>query len=270
MFNSYADSKDWNDLVHALTESLKHPFPDEMVLLLHKAIPSRHGRWSEHVFTVTYDSLDEVPELLLSKAPRAVRAGGPRAQEQQQRIESHDEQRQPTPTETSREEIVESKEAEVDRPDPHREQEFTEDQADASKLTQDAYRHDFEQNRAAAAQKIQAAYRRHLQRKEVARRGVDEVQARYWRLLRQSSREMEWSKDSRYYILFRVPLADILVCLDTIGSFFQSGKKEANKRMGGAQQKDYHELIEVSNRYRYDRILTARHPRGLTNPLGIS
>lgn len=84
------------------------------------------------------------------------------------------------------------------------------------------------------------------------RRGIDAAQAQYWRLLRERSTEMKLSENSRYYLLFRTPLAHVLVCLDAIGAFAQSKKKGANKRMKTASQKDLDELVEAHKQYRCD------------------
>ena len=133
------------------------------------------------------------------------------------------------------------------------EEEINDPRINAAKVIQDAYRRRLEWKRAGAAQKIQAAYRRHLKRKSTVRKRIDATQA-YWDLLRKKSMEMEWPKDSRYYLLFRVPLAYILVCLDIIGAFADSGKKEANKRMKTARNKDLEKLDETRKQYMYDSV----------------
>jgi hypothetical protein len=279
--NSYANAKSWGDLVHAFTGSLDHPLPDEMILLLHKAIPGLHGGWPEHVRPITYNTLDDVPRLLLLEPPSAIRTGITRSPQQQQHAEGateaqpgqhHVEQRRPTPVDASWKEAAEGDEAGVDRPDLQCEQEFDETRVNAAKVIQDAYRgyrRHFEQKRASAARKIQFAYRRHLARKNHVRKGTNGGRAQYGHLLHMRSREMEWSKDSRYYLLFRVPLVDILVCLDTIGAFFQSEKKEATRRIMDPQTKDHEELIRIIDQYRYER--TDRTLRSdLMNPLESS
>lgn len=182
--NSYADANDWDDLVHAFTESLKHPSPDEMILLLHKNTPGRCEEWSEHVCPVTYSTLGGIPKLLLPKPPSAVRTGVTHAQ-QHQHVEweteaqpdpAHGRQREPTPIEV----VSDSKEAELDRSGSHRE-DLEVIRAKAAKVIQGAYRahrahrRHLERKRVSAARKIQAAYRLHLKRREVVRKGVDET-----------------------------------------------------------------------------------------------
>ena len=76
---------------------------------------------------------------------------------------------------------------------------------------------------------------------------------------------MKWSKDSQYYLLFRVPLGDILVCLDVVGAFFESKKKDANERMGDVQNKELEELMEARNEYRYGGVIPSCS-HGLMNP----
>jgi len=73
--NSYADSKDWDDLVHAFTESLNRSPLDEMILLVRTDIPGPSERQPKCVRRVSYDELDEVPGLLRSVAPRVLRSG---------------------------------------------------------------------------------------------------------------------------------------------------------------------------------------------------
>lgn len=102
-----------------------------------------------------------------------------------------------------------------------------------AKKVQAAYRQHLERIRPvwnSTAVKIQVAYRRYLKRKSIVPTRIDAAQANYWRLLRERSVEMEWPNDSRYYLLFRVPLAYILVCLDRIEALFKSGKKGGTKK----------------------------------------
>lgn len=260
--NSYADAKNWDDLVHAFTESLEHPSPDEMILLLHQGIPGPHGWWPEHVCPVTYSRLSGVPNHLLSTPPGAVKTSIIHVQQKshaegatETRIgESHGEQLQQAPIDASLEGVADNMEVEVDMPEPHREQEFDENQVKAAEAIQGAYRayhRHLERKRVSAARKIQAAYRCHLKQKTVPRKATKGTRAYYWDLLRERSREMEWCKDSQYYLLFRVPLADILVCLDTVGTFFRSEKKKASKRTIGSRHKDHKESVEAVDRYGY-------------------
>ena len=103
-----------------------------------------------------------------------------------------------------------------------------------------------------AAKTIRGAYLHHLDRKNVVRKGIDATQARYWHLLRKRSMEMEWSEDSRYYLLFRVPLARILACLEVIGAFIGSKKKEVEKWMMTEGHRDLERQIRALQQYRYD------------------
>jgi len=64
--NSYADAEGWDDLVHAFSESLKHSTLDEMILLMHADIPSPREQGLEYVRPVTYNTREEIPQLLLS------------------------------------------------------------------------------------------------------------------------------------------------------------------------------------------------------------
>ena len=262
--NSYADAKGWNDLVHAFTESLKHPSSDKMILLLHKAIPGSHRRWSDHVFPVAYDTLDGVPKLLISKVPSTVRSGITRIPQQQHHVEGvaegqfdHDRHPQSTPIDAPRKEVSDTKAAKVNRSDSNHEQEYDKIRVKAAKVIQSAYhayRHRLERKQVIAARKIQAAYHRYLTRRDIVRNGIDEIQVRFWTLLRERSREMKWPKDSRYYLLFRVPLGDILVCLNTIGKFLTSSKKEVNKRITDTENKGQWCFVKAGDQYRYDRV----------------
>ena len=82
-------------------------------------------------------------------------------------------------------------------------------------------------------------------RKSIVRKGIEATQAQYWHLPRKRSMEMKWSKKSRYYLLFRVPLAYVLVCLDTIKPFIESEKKEAKKWTITGHHIRLEELMEI-------------------------
>ena len=256
--NSYADAKCWEDLVYAFTESLKNSSLDEIVLLLHTAIPGSHGWRSKYVRPVSYDRLDEVPRLLLSMAPNTLRAGIVPAVQQQPRVEvatgeqpdeEHDEQGQPKHIDIPQERINDGKKVEVEASAGDHEQEI---RVNTAKTTQDAYRRHLEQKRADATRRIQAVYRHYLTRKSAIRKGIDATQAHYWQALRKRSMEIEWSKDSQYYILFRVPLAYVLVCLDAIKAAVEFKKKGAKKRMMTDDDKNLEESMGVLDQYRCD------------------
>lgn len=252
-------AKNWGDLELALVDSLKNTLLDEMIVLLHESIPGPHGKSWNHVRSVVYRRLNEVP-MLLSADPSAsgvitqqqqLRAGGEVRMEPDGnygRGEQH--------VNLLQEKIAEGNEADegVD-PDGDHEQEVDERSIKAAKTIQNAYRRHLERRRAIrnkAAQRIQAAYLRHLKRKKIVRKGLDATQARYWQLLRKRSMEMEWTKDSRYHLLFRVPLAHILVCLDATGGFCELRKKEVKKRLAAeGDDSDLEELMEALQQYRY-------------------
>ena len=272
--NSYANAEGWDDLIHAFVEPLKNSSLDEIILLLHTATPGPDAPQPKHACQVFYNQLGEVPELLLSRTPSALRTdttptdewwppvraatgvhpdnghggGGP-----QKRIQIPEER------------IMHGKEVEEAMPGDDHEEEIDKTQVNAAKVIQDAYHRHLEQKRARAARKIQVAYRRHLKGKAVVHDGIDATQARYWHLLHRRSMEMEWPKNSRYYLLFRVPLGYILVCLDTIKAFIELEKKQAKKRMMTEDHGGLEELMEALNQYKY----VARIPhyiKGLINP----
>ena len=85
--NSYANAEGWDDLVQAFTESLEHTSLDEMILLLHVDIPGPYEHQTEYVRPVFYKTLEEVPHLLLSAAPSALRASATSAHQGRQRVE---------------------------------------------------------------------------------------------------------------------------------------------------------------------------------------
>jgi hypothetical protein len=260
--NSYAEAKSWGDLVHAFTESLKNSPLDEFILLQHTSIPGPQGRRWKFARPVSYNRLDEIPKLLLM-APSALKIGTTTAHQQRPQVEvatgvqpddDYDGQVQQERINIPQEKIADGKEAEVIMSGGDHEQEIDETRINAAKMIQETYRRHLEQKRAGAARKIQAAYHRHVKRKGVVRRGIDGTQARYWLLLRKRSLEMEWSKGSRYNLLFRVPLAYILVCLEVIGAFIESEKKEVKKRIKTEDDKDLEELMETLTQHRYDSV----------------
>lgn len=73
--NSYANAKSWDDLVHAFAESLKNSSLDEMVLLLHAANSGPREKLPAYVRPVSYERLEEIPQLLRSMAPGASGTG---------------------------------------------------------------------------------------------------------------------------------------------------------------------------------------------------
>ena len=256
--NSYADAEGWDDLEHAFTESLKQSPFDEMILLLHTGASSPHEQRLEYVRPVSFDRLDDVPELLLSTAPSAWRTGPTRSYQpphveaatEVQPDDSGDGQGGQEHIDMPQERITDVYEAEAEASFGDREEEIDETWVNAAIVIQDAYRRHLERRRTGAARKIQAVYRRHLKRSE----GIDAIQAHYWHLLCKRSTEMEWSKDSRYYLLFRVPLGYVLVCLDAIKTFVESEKKEAKKRVMTEDDKHLVELMEALDRYRCDSV----------------
>ena len=232
-----------------------------MILLLHTTIPRPRGWRSKYVRQVTYDELEGVPELLLT-APSASKTG-PTSHQQQPDVEvvaevqpdgDDDGPGEQEQIDIPQEKIADGMEAEAFASSEDHEEEIDETRVNAAKAIQDAYRHHLERRRTGAAQKIQAAYRRHLKQKSVVRKGIEATQAHYWDLLRERSMEMELTKDSRYYLLFRVPLADILVCLDAIKTFAESEKKAAKKRMLTEDDKGIEESMEVLNQHRCDKV----------------
>ena len=370
--DSYTDAKCWDDLVYAFTGSLKNSSLDEIILLLHDTIPRPHGWRSKFVRPVSYNRLDEVPELLLSTTSSVLRTGGTPAHQQWPPLEAetgvesdanHDGQEQQKPIDIPEERIEDEEEAKAVVSGEDHEEEIDETRVNAVKVIQDAYRRHLERKRVGAARRIQVAYRRYLERKQAAaqkvqvairryverkqagaakkiqdayrrhlerkradaagkiqaayrchlerkrtsaarkiqaayrhclerkqaaaarktrdayhchlerkrvdaakkiqvayrfhskeksvnRVGIDAIQAHYWRLLRERSMEMEWSKDSQYHLLFRVPLGYILVCLDVIKTFVESERKEVTKRMMTEDNRDLEELMVTLDQYR--------------------
>ena len=260
--DSYTNANSWRDLAHAFTGSLKNSFLDEMILLIHTNMYDPRVWGSKYVRAVTYRRLDEVPKLL-STAPSASRTGLIPSNQQRSHVEAvtgvqpdcdEDEQEEQNRIEIPRESIADGREAEAATSGGDHEEEIDESRVNAAKAIQDAYRRRLERKRIRAAKKIQAAYRRHLKRKSVVRKGIEATQAHYWNLLRERSKEMEWTKGSRYHILFRVPLADILVCLSVIKAFAESGRKEARKRMMAEDHKGLEGSMEALDQHRCDMV----------------
>ena len=267
----YAAAERWGDLVNAFAESLKDSSLDEMILLLHATIPNPREQRLECVRQVSYDTLDGIPQLLISTAPRVLRTSTIPVDQGRQRIEvvtggepdgGKDGQAEQEHVEIPPERIADGERAEAVTARGDHEERIDERLVDAAKVIQDAYRRHWERKRTPAARKIQAAYRRYLKRKDIVRQGINTAQAHYWQLLRKRSLEMGLSKDSRYYILFRFPLAYILVCLDVIKTFVESKKEDARERVVAGRGKDLEELKEALSQYRCVRVLIARFIRG--------
>ena len=264
--NSYAAAESWDDLVHVFTRSLKNSSLDEMILLMRATIPGPHERRPKYVRLVSYNRLDGVPKLLLSGKSGDL-SGATSARQQRPHVGAatgaqpggdHGIQGQQKHIDgTPQEKIHDGGEAEAVTAGGDHEEEIDETLVNAARVIQDAYRRHWERKRTPAIRKIQAAYRRYLKRKSVVRKGIDTAQAQYWDVLRKKSMEMEWSKDSRYYLLFRVPLAYVLVCLDTVATFARSGKNEANRRLVAPGHMGIEDLMETITQYRYDSVNSA-------------
>ena len=261
--NSYAEAKGWDDLEYGFIASLKSSSLDELILLLQATVPGPHGQRPECVRPVFYNSLEEVPKLLLSMAPGAPRISVTPAHQQRLHVEAaagvqpdgdHDGQGQQGCIDIPQEKVADRKEVEVAVPSQDHEQEIREIRDNSARAVQDDSHRHLEQEQASAAQKIQAAYRRRLKRKSVVRQDIDATQTHYWHLLRKRSTEVEWPKGSRYYLLFRVPLAYILVCLDVIEAFVESEKKEAKKRVMTEDDRGLEELMKALAQHRSDSI----------------
>ena len=234
----YADAKDWDDLVPVFTDSPENSSPDEMILLMHVAVHGPHEQQPEWVRPVSYGRLSEIPRLLLSAAPSALRTGDAPVDQQQPHVEavigtqSEGQEQQKRIDDVPQERVADANEAEVVMPSEYR-GEIDEAQVNAAKVLLDVYR-------------------RRLRQKNVVRQGIEATQAHYWDLLRKRSMKIKWPKDSQYYLLFRVPLGHILVCLDVIGTFADSEKKEAKKRMMTEDHKGLEDSMETLNQHRYD------------------
>jgi len=234
-----------------------------MILLLHPTITGPQRRL-KYVRAVTCNGLDEVPGLFLSTAQSVSRTGTTPAYQQPyvettgtQPGDDQDGQEEQKHINIPEEIVTDREEAEAATSGGDHEEEIDETRVNAAKVIQYVYRRHLERKRASAARKIQAACRRYLRWKNIVRMGIDATQVRYWHLLRKRSEEMEWTKDSRYYLLFRVPLAYILVCLDEIKAFAESEKKEAKDRVMRGGNKELEELTEALDDYRYDDIDSA-------------
>jgi hypothetical protein len=253
--NSYAEAKYWYSLEYVLTEALGNTTLDEMILLLHTTIRSPQGWRSKYVRPVFHNRLDEVPKLLLSTTPGALRAGATLPHKHELTVEptngvqsndDHDGQERQKHIDIPEEKIADTKELEVVTSG----EEVDKILVNAARTIQGAYRRRLERKRAAAARKIQVAYRRRLKRKNIVRMGIDATQAHYWHILRKESMKMEWAKGSHYYLLFRVALGYVLACLDTIKAFAQLEKNEAKKRVMTEGNKQLEDLMEALDNYR--------------------
>lgn len=268
--NSYAAAEGWGDLVDAFVESLKDSLLDEVILLLHTTIPNLHEQRLECIHPVSYNMLDAIPQLLISTAPHISRTGVTPVHQGQQRVEvkkggqpdgGKNRQAQQECAEIPPEWTADGEGVEAVTAWGDHEEETNERLVNAANVIQDAYRRHLEWKRTLAVRKIQATYHRYLKRKDVICQGINTTQAHYWHLLRKRSLEMGWSRDSRYYILFRFPLVYILVCLDVIKTFIESKKRDTKERVVTGGSKDL-ELKEALSQHRCVRALIAYSVRG--------
>ena len=235
-----------------------------MILLLHTAHPHPREWKSKYVREVPYDRLDNVPRLLLSTASSTLGTDATPTHSQHRphagvamEVKPNDGdngQARQKSVSVPQESIAGGTETKAIVSSGDDEEEIDRTQVNAAKTIQDVYRRYLKRKRTDAARKIQTAYRSRLKRKSIVRNGIEATQAHYWHLLRKRSKKMEWSKDSRYYLLFRVPLAYILVCLDTIKSFADSGKKEAKKRAMTEHHRELEEVMKVLTQHRCDNV----------------
>ena len=138
--NSYADAEGWGDLVDAFTESLKDSSLDEMILLLHTAIPDSHEQQSECVRSVSYNTLEEIPQLLLSMAPHASRTSATPVHQERQHAKiadgDRDQQTQQKHVEIPQDRVGDGTEAKALTSGERYEQESNETRVDAAETTQ--------------------------------------------------------------------------------------------------------------------------------------
>ena len=234
-----------------------------MILLVRATIPGQYERRPKCVRLVSYHKPSGIPKLLLSGASSDFENSATSTRQQRPHVKvatgakpdgDHGGKGQRKQVDgTPQEDIHYGEEAEAVTVGEDHEEKIDKTLVNAAKVIQDAYRRHLERKRTPAVRKIQAAYRQYLKRKS-ARKGVNATQVQYWDLLRKRSTEMKWTKDSQHYLLFRVPLAYILVSLDVIKTFAESGKKEAKKRLMTADHKGIEEEMESINQYGYDNV----------------
>ena len=242
-------------------ESLEDSPVDEMILLAHIDLPGSYERRPKCLRLVPYRRLDDVPKLLMGDPTALANVTIPR--KPRQRVEAatvvrpdgdhrgHDQQKRID--DTPQENVAEGKDVEAAGIADH-EEEIDESRVNAAIVIQDAYRRHLDRKRTPAVRKIEAAYRRYLKRKNVVRKGIDATQVQNWELLRKKSLKMKWTKDSRYHLLFRLPLADILTCLDTIKGMTESEKKKANKRLNSSNNQDLDDVMDLITKIRCDSV----------------
>ena len=146
-----------------------------MILLMHSKAPKYQGWVLRYVRTVTYDNIEEIPDLL--RAKRVMEAENDDVRQKQLGLPEED--------------VLNSNDSEtiIDNDD--------QDEVTASP----------EEIRAVLL--IESAYYRFSERKREVLKGIDATRARIWSLLHSRASSMEWSTRSRYRLLMQGPLVHI-------------------------------------------------------------
>lgn len=203
-----------------------------MILLLHSKAPKFKGWVPQHVRTVTYANIEEIPDRVRAKATRRTNTHGqadpppsfpaPGGHPTEPR---NDDGQQKHPV-LPEEDVLNSSggEPSVDN--------SGQDEVSASP----------EEVRAVLT--IEAAYHRIMTRKKVALEGIDATRERLWSLLHDRASSMEWPMHEQYKLLMQGPLVHVLVCLDGIKMFADQINRDSKVQLRGDDHRMLEELIE--------------------------
>ena len=216
------------------TKSFSGSTLDEMILLLHYETPN-HQRWvPQHVRTVMYEDIEEIPDCIRAKATGRVGVREPADP--------------PLGSPTT--------EGHPDGDGQQKHSDLPEDvlgQSDGEPPVDNGNQKEAsaspEEIRAVLT--IETAYYRATRRKKEVLKGVDATRVRLWSFLRDRASSMEWPRHKQYRLPMQGPLVHVLVCLDGIKAFADQTIRELKKQPQGDDHTRLEEPIERSDWFRW-------------------
>jgi hypothetical protein len=239
----YVEAPHWLGLTNVFTKSLSGSTMDEMILLL-----QTRGQKFKLSFarSVIYGNIEEILDRLRAKGGGHTDQRGPGASSldfpisEVRQAEAADDGQQTQPA-LPEEDVLNRKGGELAVDNGSQEETTASPEEIQAALT------------------IASAYHCVITRRKEVLKGVGARRARLWSLLRNRVLSMEWSRYKRYKLLMQGPLVHILVCLDGIKMFADYVSKDTKKQLRGDDHSKLEELIEKSDRSRYNQRAISLH-----------